>query len=91
MSNTALEIYGALQSAIVALGDLTPEGEQPDPYVADAQSFATQAGVCLEKHLKTQGIEVPKADTSLPVPEMPPPPPPEDFPTPPPRRRANSP
>jgi hypothetical protein len=67
MSNTAEEILGALRSAVVALGDLTPEGEPVEPYIADAKSFATQAGVCVEKFMITHGMEVP-VDPSKPVP-----------------------
>jgi hypothetical protein len=69
MANTAEEILGALRSAVVALGDLeTPIPN--DPYVADAKSFATQAGVCVEKHMLANGQEVPP-DPSKPAPEEP--------------------
>ncbi|RPJ84550.1 MAG: hypothetical protein EHM18_12035 [Acidobacteria bacterium] len=60
MANTVEEIKGALESAVIALGDLTAEGEKPDPYVADAQSFANQAAYCLGKQIEVKG-----GDTSL--------------------------
>ena len=74
MANSAEEILGALRSSIVALGDL----ESPvanDPYVADAKSFATQAAVCVEKHMVANGMEVPEdpnAPALMPLPEPPP-------------------
>jgi len=50
-----------LQTSINALGDLSkpdPDGKTAGPYVADAQSFATQAGVCVRKQLETMGVDV---------------------------------
>jgi len=70
MSNTQLEIHGALQSAIIALGEL-PVDSPPDPYIADAKSFATQAGVCLEKSLASDGIVIEKPVAEIEFPELP--------------------
>ena len=71
MSNTAAQILGALRSNIVALGNL--ESPVPnDPYVADAISFATQAGVCVEKHMLANGMEVPPDPNKPIVAEAPP-------------------
>jgi len=55
MANTVEEIKGALDSAVIALGSLTAEGATPDPYVADAQSFARQASYCLGKQIEVKG------------------------------------
>lgn len=84
MANTAAEILGALRSNIVALGDLeTPIAN--DPYITDAQGFAAQAAVCVEKHMIASGLEVPP-DPNKPVMEEMPPPmevePPEELPYP---------
>jgi hypothetical protein len=64
MANTLEEIKGALDSSVIALGDLTPEGQTPEPYVADAQSFARQASYCLGKQIETVGIELPEGKPS---------------------------
>ena len=62
-TNTVAEIKSALESAVVALGDLTPEGEQPDPYVADAKSFANQAAYCLGKQIESGPSEPKRRQT----------------------------
>jgi len=54
-----------LKTVINNLGDLPPpgEGKTPDPYIADALGFATQAKVCVDKQIETSG-NAPKAATA---------------------------
>jgi len=44
-----------LQTVINNLGDYVEDGKTPDPYIADAASFATQAKVCVGKQIETKG------------------------------------
>jgi hypothetical protein len=51
-----------LKTVINNLGDLPPPepGKAPDPYLADAKAFATQAKVCVDKQIETNGSLEPK-------------------------------